>query len=525
MEIFKWKYLARCLSCLLLLPCSVSLYSVSKNTTELDYEPLDFTYHHYENMTKYLRNIAERYPHLTTLHSIGKSVQKRELLTMIVSSRQNEENVPLGTPNIKFVGNIHGNEAVGREMILHMIEYLVTNYKSNSTITRLIDTTRIHFLPSMNPDGFEIAKEHSCTGGPGRGNAMMVDLNRSFPDHFRPNSIPTQPETLALRKWMDKIPFILSASLHGGALVANYPFENTPDDTPLGSFTPSVSPDDDVFQHLAKLYARIHPNMHRGIICKDGDTTFKDGITNGAAWYPLTGGMQDYNYIWHGCLEITLEISCCKYPSSKELKNHWRENKEALLWYALEAHQGIKGVITDYHTGNPIPRAKLRIEGRNITFLSSSRGEFWRILLSRKDPYNIEVKADGYRTIAVPFHVDANQMSAKWINITLRRIDDKGDDELDKHTQSPEDMSAERDQYSSSHSPDDLEEDIVKTIVESTTNPLISKDYHLDNAPAYHINVGLAKNIQNEPISAGHLHDLDRIIFVYVILFTISLCW
>lgn len=39
----------------------------------------------------------------------------------------------LGVPNIKIVGNIHGNEPVGREIILHLIWVKITinNYKLN----------------------------------------------------------------------------------------------------------------------------------------------------------------------------------------------------------------------------------------------------------------------------------------------------------------------------------------------------------------------------------------------------------
>ncbi len=36
---------------------------------------------------------------------------------------------------------------------------------------------------------------------------------------------------------------------------------------------------------------------------------YDDGITNGAAWYVIDGGRQDYMNFFHQCREFTLEIS------------------------------------------------------------------------------------------------------------------------------------------------------------------------------------------------------------------------
>lgn len=125
-----------------------------------------------------------------------------------------------------------------------------------------IDNTRIHIMPTMNPDGFEKSIEGDEGSLKGRNNAHDVDLNRNFPDQYGTNELNQvqEPETLAVMNWSLSNQFVLSANLHGGALVSNYPFDDSAKDF-LSNFDPKTeknpTEDNDVFEHLANTYATV----------------------------------------------------------------------------------------------------------------------------------------------------------------------------------------------------------------------------------------------------------------------------
>lgn len=383
---------------------------------------IELTYHNYDEMTTFLKNVSARYPELVRLYSIGTSVQGRQLWVALVS--KNVRNNQLLKPNIKFIANMHGNEAVGRELLLQLLVYMVNSYPNNEKVRYLMDNMFIHLMPSMNPDGFEESIEGECSQGPGRVNSNGFDLNRNFPDFFTPkhyNPSEEQPETKAVRHWVDRIPFVLSANLHGGALVASYPFDNQRSSLTKQENEATVrspTPDDDVFRHLAELYSFNHKTMFLGEACPNDQKGFSNGTTNGAEWYLLEGGMQDYNYYWTGCMELTLELSCCKYPRRNLLPQFWEQNKKALLAYMAEASKGVRGLIYDT-SGAPISGARLKIKGREFNFRSSRRGEFWRILLP--GAYTLQVMADGYSPVEEHFVVQPDLVTV--LEVRLESLD------------------------------------------------------------------------------------------------------
>ena len=138
-------------------------------------------------MEKFLRDLSQNYPSITRLYSIGQSVQGRELYVMEVTKNPGKHDV--GKPEMKYIGNMHGNEVVGRELLLLLLKYLCENYESDERVTRIVDNVRLHVMPSMNPDGYEISILGDVEGVVGRENADKVDLNRNFPDQYRTTNV------------------------------------------------------------------------------------------------------------------------------------------------------------------------------------------------------------------------------------------------------------------------------------------------------------------------------------------------
>ena len=46
---------------------------------------------------------------------------------------------------VKYVANIHGDEAVTRELLLALAQHLVWNYGTNQRVTQLLNNTEVRF--------------------------------------------------------------------------------------------------------------------------------------------------------------------------------------------------------------------------------------------------------------------------------------------------------------------------------------------------------------------------------------------
>lgn len=320
-----------------------------------------------------MQAVAANHPDIAEFHLIGLSELGREMWALhITDNPQIEED----EPEFRYISTMHGDETVGVEMCLRLCELLTDQYGSDPDITSLVDNVDIWIMPLMNPDGYVAVT---------RGNANGVNLNRDFPDPFTsPNNTPTgrAAETAVVMNWTFTQSITLSANLHGGALVVNYPFDNNPS----GSSVYTASPDDDLFIEISLAYSSLNLPMYNG--------AWSQGITNGAAWYSISGGMQDWMYRYMGGNEVTIELSNTKRPSYSLMDSFWNDNRDAMLAYMSQCLIGIRGLVTDASTGDPLA-ATVRVVGReHNVFTDPDVGDYHRMLLP--GTYTLEFEADGY---------------------------------------------------------------------------------------------------------------------------------
>lgn len=259
-----------------------------------------------EEIEKELKLITKSYPKISKLYSIGKSTKNRDLWVMKISKNANTDD---SRPEFKYIANMHGDEIIGREIMVLFIKDCLKNYGTDPQITNLLDKVQIHILVSMNPDGAATKT---------RGNAKYVDLNRDFPDFTTEDNIDSPvnraPETQAVMKWQAQHKFKLSANFHGGAEVVNYPWDAIA----------TQFPEEYAIKDLSLEYAQHAPYI-------GASTTFENGITNGFQWYKINGGMQDWSIHWRRDFQITIELSDTKWPDYSNVAYYYEQNRMALI--------------------------------------------------------------------------------------------------------------------------------------------------------------------------------------------------
>ncbi|MDP1623298.1 MAG: M14 family zinc carboxypeptidase [Bacteroidales bacterium] len=345
------------------------------------------TWNYYPTYTAYESIMAQfqtMYPTLCKLDTITTLASGRRLLVLKISDNVATDE---SEPEFFYSSTMHGDETTGYILMLHLADYLLSNYGTNPEATDLINNMEIYICPNANPDGTYYGGNSTVTGAR-RYNINGVDLNRNYPD---PNAGPHpdgnawQPETVAFMDFATQRHFVAGANFHGGAEVVNYPWDTWA----------ALHPDNNWYFYVSREYAdTVHIHAPAGYM-----DYLNNGITNGYAWYPVYGGRQDYMNYYRHCREITIELSDTKLLPASLLLAHWDYNWRSLILWLKEARYGIHGIITDQVTGNPVAAKVFIIGHDNLNtevYSSAGNGDYHRPV--KAGTYTLEISAPCYQT-------------------------------------------------------------------------------------------------------------------------------
>ena len=349
------------------------MWDGNRATYEWDSYP---TYSQYVSMMEaYPTSVVEG--RTCTLMTLGTLSSGRKIMGVRINNGQTQ-----GKPKFLYSSTIHGDETTGWILMLRLIDELCTS--TDSRIVRLVDSLDIFIFPNANPDGTYAGGDNTVTGAT-RANGNSIDMNRNYPDPHssaHPDGNAYQSETQWFMQLAEDYPFVIAANYHGGSEVVNYPWDNTT----------TRHADDAWWQYVSREYASLAQAVSSSYM-----TDENNGITNGADWYTIGGGRQDYMNGYRQCREFTVECSTTKNPSASQLPSFWNYNHNAMLAYMEQCLNGVHGIVYDANNNQPLDGVTITVKDHDDDYSIVSTheaGDFHRPI--KGGTYTFKFTKDGY---------------------------------------------------------------------------------------------------------------------------------
>ena len=357
------------------------------NRAEYDWDAYP-TYSAYEAM---MFQFATDHPDMCEILDLGTLPSNRKILIAHINNGSGA-----GKPKFLYTSTIHGDETTGWMLMLRFIDYLLEN-PTLPECENILNNVDLYVGPNTNPDGTYHGGNNTVNGAT-RYNANGVDMNRNYADPHggpHPDGNAYQQETLWFMDLAQNNNFVMGANYHGGAEVMNYPWDNT--------YT--LHADDQWYQLISHEYADLCHVQSSSYM-----TDYNNGVTNGAQWYMIGGGRQDYMNGYAQCRELTIECSNTKCPSATQMPSFWNINKNSIFAFVNQCLNGIHGTVVDAVSKAPIAGATINILGHDDQYSTISTGlagDFHRPI--KAGTYNVAIIKNGYETYETQVTVADNE--------------------------------------------------------------------------------------------------------------------
>jgi carboxypeptidase T len=307
----------------------------------------DAQYKNSDEIETLLSAFHNRYPDLTQIKEVGKSLQGRSIWAIKISANANTHIA--SKPVVLFNGMHHAREVMGPEVALDIIETLLDGYGKDNKITHWVDSNEIWVMPMFNVDGNNIVWTQDSMWRKNARENYGVDINRNYPyawgtcngssanknaqDYRGPNAA-SEPETNVMMNLVKEIRPVFDISYHSYSELVIYPMGCNGKRTQNSDVVESIGKD---MGSLLKYKA-------------------------GTAWellYSVDGGDIDWMYAEYQVIPYVIEVNSSsegfqpdfskRQPTVERNRKAWQHVLERLDGSGIRGSVSSKGVaLTDF---------------------------------------------------------------------------------------------------------------------------------------------------------------------------------
>ncbi|MBN1297144.1 hypothetical protein JXA80_10220 [bacterium] len=369
-------------------------------------------------MTALITQLADTYPDLTQLVTIGDTEQGRSMIAIKISDNADTDEDELA---ILFNGQHHAREVMTAEITTDIVDYLLTNYGTDPQVTHWVDTYEIWVVPQVNLDGVEYVFTNNDDwrkdrhDPPSGSSYYGIDPNRNYPSFWGScNGSSGSPSSDTYRgqfpaesycvtnmiTFASTIKPVFDISYHSYSELVIYPY----------GCDGEITPDHDAVSAIGQGIASV-------IECDSGTM----GYSPGTCWellYATDGGDIDWYYTDLGTFAYVIEVNSMSQgflPNYNQWRDSTVQRNRAGWQYLLNRMEGplLTGHILDACTGVPIEGAEFGLQEIPLTAdelprVTDAFGRYWWPVVS--GDYTLVASAAGYGDTVLPVMVGSSQL-------------------------------------------------------------------------------------------------------------------
>lgn len=356
----------------------------------------DDQYKNPEEIADIVHSTHAKYPDITEVKVIGKTLEGRDILAIKISDNAKMDEKE---PTVLVNAMHHAREVMTPEITTDMIDFLTSNYGSNQEVTNWVDNTEIWVIPMFNLDGNNKMWTEDSMWRKNTRNNHGVDINRNYPtgwnscngsssytsaQDYRGTAPASEPETQAMMNFVASIKPVFNISYHSYSEIVIYPFGCRPKKTPTD-------------QAVEMIGAEIGKKID-----------YKPGT----AWellYNADGGDIDWMYTEHQVIPYVIEVNSTMAGGFHPSYNKWRDktvirNRPGWMHLLTSLHSGasLQGVLTEntwtsinvYKTGDTkvIQNYKINPDGSYYIMMKPGTYDFEFVGTTNRKFSAVEIK-------------------------------------------------------------------------------------------------------------------------------------